>query len=173
MYRLARRLTWPVIAALIALPACQIIDDSRYKPKVGPLVPDAMIPPDATRTGSCVVVPGDTCGDSDLTAEVSFSRDIQPLINRTTPGGCMTHAMMPTLPTVKLDVSSYTTLRKGGVISGDRIIIDCRPCDSLLVHKLADPMPPYGARMPMDGHYWSDVEMTLLRDWIAEGARDN
>jgi hypothetical protein len=170
--RLARCLTWSVIAALIA-PACQVIDDARYKPRIGPLVPDAMIPPDALRTGSCVVTPGDTCGDSDLMNDVSFSRDIQPLINRATPGGCMTHTMMPTMATVRLDMSSYATLRKGGVISGERIIIDCRPCDSLLVNKLAEPMPRFGQRMPMDMHYWSDVEMTLLRDWIAEGARDN
>jgi hypothetical protein len=156
----------PLLGPLLGIAACQIVDDIRYKPKVGPVQPDA--PPPAL----CPVIPGDTCGDSNPTVDVSFSRDIQPLINRTTGGGCMVHTMMPTTPTILLDMSSYATLRKGGVISGDRIIIDCKPCDSLLVRKM-DPMPPFGARMPNNGFFWSDVEMTLLRDWIAEGAQDN
>ena len=156
-----------IFVPLLGTAACQLVDDIRYRPQVGPLVPDAV-----TITGACPIIPGDTCGDSNLAAEVSFSRDIQPLINRATPGGCMSHTQMPTMPTVLLDVSTYTSLRKGGYFSKAKIIVDCRPCDSILVQKLSDP-PPFGARMPMDNHYWSDVDMTLLRDWIAEGARDN
>ena len=33
--------------------------------------------------------------------------------------------------------------------------------------------PPYGARMPISGPYFSSTEMALLRDWILEGAHDN
>ena len=158
---------WPMLAPLLGIAACQVIDDIRYRPKVGPLVPDAM-----TLTGVCPIIPGDPCGDSNLTAEVSFSRDIQPRIHRTTPDGCMSHTLMPTQPTVLFDVSTYSSLRKGGVHSGANIIADCRPCDSILVQKLSD-RPPFGAQMPMTTTHWSDVDMTLLRDWIAEGARDN
>ena len=155
-----------LLVSLLGIAACQAIDDIRYKPKVGPLQPDAAV------NGECPVIPGDTCGDSDLTVEVSFSHDIQPLIKRPT-GGCMTHTMM-LAPNISLDLSTYATLRKGGLISGERIIVNCRPCDSLLVHKLADPVQPAGLlRMPNNGPYWSNAEMTLLRDWIAEGARDN
>jgi hypothetical protein len=156
-----------LLVPLLGIAACQVIDDARYKPNVGPLVPDAQ-----TVTGVCPIVPGDPCGDSNPLVDVSFSRDVAPLINRATPGGCMVHTMMPTLPNVLLDTSTYTSLRRGGYFSKQKIIIDCKPCDSILVQKLQDPAP-FGARMPMDGHYWSDVDMTLLRDWIAEGARDN
>lgn len=155
-----------MLVPLLGTAACQVIDDIRYRPKVGPPVPDAM-----TVTRACPIIPGDTCGDSNPAVDVSFSRDIQPLINRATPGGCMSHTMMPTTPTVLLDVSTYSSLRRGGYVSGAKIIVDCRPCDSILVQKLSD-RPPFGARMP-DTRYWSDVDMTLLRDWIAEGARDN
>ena len=165
------------LVAVLAVSACQIVDDATYKPRVGPPVPDAPVPDapatDAALNGACPVIPGDSCGDSNPKVEVSFSRDIQPLIKRSTPGGCMIHMMMPMMPTVRLDVSTYESLRAGGVTSGRNIIIDCRPCDSILVRKLADPMPPFGARMPMDGSYWSDDQITLLRDWIAEGARNN
>ena len=160
---MARLMLVPVLGTA----ACQVIDDIRYRPKVGPLVPDAM-----TLTGVCPIIPGDPCGASNLAAEVSFSRDIRPLIHRTTPDGCMSHTVMPTLPTVLFDVSTYSSLRRGGVRSGANIIVDCRPCDSILVQKLSD-RPPFGAQMPMTSTHWSDMEMTLLRDWIAEGARDN
>ena len=160
---------------LVALSACQILDDITYKPRVGPPVPDAPPPPpaDGALNGACPVIPGDSCGDSDLAVEVSFSRDVQPLINRATPGGCMVHTQMVTMPTVMFDPSTYASLRAGGLNSGRNIVVDCRPCDSILIDKLADPMPRFGTRMPMDGYYWSDAEITVLRDWIAEGARDN
>lgn len=163
------------VPILLVAPACQLLEDATYKPRVGPPVPDAPPPPDsAAINGTCPVIPGDSCGDSDLAVAVSFSRDVQPLINRATPGGCMVHTQMQTMATVKFDPSTYVTLREGGVSSGAKIVIDCRPCDSILIQKLADPMPPSGGdRMPMDHYYWSDAEITLLRDWIAEGAQNN
>ena len=164
---MTRMLLVSLLGPLLWVAACQVIDDARYKPKVGPLVPDAQ-----ASTGACPIVPGDTCGDSNPSVDVSFSHDIRPLFSRTTGGGCMMHAQMLTMPNVLFDMSTYSSLRKGGYFSHDKIIVDCKPCESILVQKLSDP-PPFGARMPMVGGYWSEQEMTLLRDWIAEGARDN
>ena len=164
---------------LVALSACQLFDDATYKPRVGPPVPDAPPPPpaDAALNGACPVIPGDTCGGSGRAGEISYLNDVRPLINRTTPGGCMSHTLMAT---VKFDPSTYTSLRAGGAnsgsCSGDHpgpcIIVPCRPCDSILIQKLG-PMPPFGTRMPMDNYFWTEPEMAVLREWIAQGARDN
>lgn len=167
MYTMIRLL----LLVLAGASACQWLDDATYRPRIGPVVPDAMPPPDAAVNGTCTVVPGDTCGDSDLTATVSFSRDIQPMLVSTMPGGCMKHTLMQA-PGVMFDPSTYESLRSGGKYSQRNIIINCDPCRSILVQKLSA-LPPYGTRMPMDPPYWTDDEMTKLRDWIAEGAQDN
>jgi hypothetical protein len=72
-----------------------------------------------------------------------------------------------------LDLTSYATLLEGGVVSEADIVVPGRPCDSVLVQKTGG-SPPFGARMPLGGPpYLSDDEQRLVRDWIAEGARDN
>ena len=72
-----------------------------------------------------------------------------------------------------LDLTSYATLREGGVVSETDIVVPGRPCDSVLVQKISG-SPPFGARMPLGGPpYLSEDEQQLVRDWIAEGARDN
>jgi serine/threonine protein kinase len=62
--------------------------------------------------------------------------------------------------------------RRGGVRSGTDIIIDGKPCDSILIQKLG-PAPKFGARMPNDGTILPEEDLTLLKDWIAEGALNN
>ena len=48
-----------------------------------------------------------------------------------------------------------------------------KPCESVIVQKLSL-APPFGARMPYNGPpYFTAAELTLVRDWIAEGARNN
>jgi len=160
------------LVAVLAVSGCQILDDATYKPRVGPPVPDAAVP-DAPPAldGACPVIPGDSCGDSNPDVRVSYMNNIRPMINLTIKTGCMIHMTMPL--TVRFDPSTYDSLLAGGVNSGRDIIIKCRPCDSILVKKLADPMPPFGARMPMSGSYWTDDQLALLKDWIAEGALDN
>ncbi len=116
--------------------------------------------------------------DSDPDRNVSYLRDISPLINGATgQPGCGCH--LPTsadpigLEATGLDLSSYAGIRAGGVNSLTSIIVPGSPCDSVLWQKVS-PGPPFGARMPFDGPPFLDADTRrLLSDWIAEGARDN
>lgn len=72
-----------------------------------------------------------------------------------------------------LDLSSYDSLREGGAVGGADIVVSGRPCKSVLAQKVGD-YPPFGARMPLGGPpFLTEPEQQLIRDWIAEGARDN
>jgi hypothetical protein len=142
-------------AAVATAMAAGCVDD--FKPEVGPPL-----------ASSC----GD--GDSNPAAAVSFASDIAPLLADMcsrchTPGG----AAPVGLEIGGLDVSSYSTLRAGGVVSGTRIVVDGQPCASALVQKLR-PEVPFGARMPLNGPPFLDADkIQLVHDWIAEGAREN
>lgn len=116
--------------------------------------------------------------DSDPGTDVSFARDVLPLIRgESGPVGCSCHLPGSAEPIgieqAGLDLSTYASLRSGGVRSGSAIVIDRRPCDSLIVQKTGE-APPVGARMPFDGPpFLSDAERQLIADWIAEGAGDD
>lgn len=110
--------------------------------------------------------------DSDPSVDVSFSRDIAGAIF-STAGSCLVCHVPGEVgeQSSGLDLSSYTTTISGGS-SGDQTVVAGAPCDSVLWQKVS-PAPPFGARMPLGGAPLSDSQMTLLRDWIAEGALDN
>ncbi|MFN0250926.1 MAG: hypothetical protein ACKV2T_28895 [Kofleriaceae bacterium] len=146
----------------LILAACDYI---AYDPEVGLLhaPPDAMAPADGAAP-----MPG-ACGDSDPSLTVSFAAHIRPLTTRS-PGGCSCHASSST---AGFNLGSYESLRRGGMHSGTSIIVPGKPCESILVTKLGV-APPYGARMPYNGPpFFNAAELTLVRDWIAEGALDN
>ena len=108
--------------------------------------------------------------DSNPNVFVSLSKDIRPLQTRT-PGGC-TPCHLGRV-TSGFDQSSYQSLRRGGNISGARIIIPGEPCNSVFFQKVGR-TPPFGSRMPYNGPpYWTADERNLLHDWIAEGALNN
>lgn len=111
--------------------------------------------------------------DSDPDKEVSFALDIEPLMDRpSAEGGCSCHNSGSSAPS-GFDMTSLTAMRRGGSTSGAKIIIAGDPCNSVLVQKLS-PAPPTGARMPLVGPpFWTDEEQQLLKDWIAEGAKNN
>jgi hypothetical protein len=111
--------------------------------------------------------------DGGTTTTVSFSRDIRPLMFRS-PGGCGgCHIGRAGGGISGLDLGSYTALRRGGSISGTRIIVDEDPCASTLVSKLSR-IPTFGSRMPFNGPpYFTADEVQLVRDWIVEGALNN
>ena len=141
-----------------------------YKPDIGALqapdAPEATPPPDDAPMMPTTIA---RCTDSNPFVSVSFARDIRPLTQKS-PGGCSCHSSNTTSG---FNLGSYDALRRGGMNSGTRIIVPGKPCDSILVQKLGL-APPYGARMPYNGPpYFSAVELTLVRDWIAEGAQDN
>ena len=136
-------------------------------PDVGPLQSQADA--GAFDPDGAVFVPG-LCGDSDPLVQVSFSQHIRPLTARS-PGGCLSCHGSST--TSGFSLGSYEALRRGGQNSGTRIVVPGKPCDSVIVQKLGY-APPFGARMPYNGPpYYSSVELTLFRDWIAEGALNN
>ena len=149
----------------LAVAAASIGCDVTYVPDVGPLrgMPDAATggPDGAPATGPCV--------DSDPDVDVSFGRDVRPLLSRS-PGGCSCHA---TNTTSGLNLGSYDRLLQGGTNSGEQIVVPGEPCASVLVQKLGL-APPFGARMPYNGPpFFTAEERRLVEDWIAEGAHDD
>jgi len=118
--------------------------------------------------------------DSDPAHQVSFANDIRPLMNRSSDDpaghGCISchYSTEPShicLDITGLDLSSLAALRKGGSVTGTSIVIPGKPCESALVQKLQGDYA-VGLRMPKDGPpYWSDAEIQLVIDWIAEGAQ--
>ncbi len=141
----------PLVALPMAMAACEL------EPEVGPAY--------AERCSNA---------DTDLAADVSFARDIQPILGRVCsgchyPGG--ENAIG--LQLGGLDLSSYDGLLDGGVRSAGTLVQATAPCESILFQKVS-PGPPFGSRMPLDGPpFLSDVELDRIHDWISEGARDN
>ncbi len=149
-----RRLALSAAIALAAtLPACADYLD----PEVGPPLPER-----------CRDV------DSDPENDVSFERQIKPLIfdvacvachdpNAENPAGFRRSG---------LDLTSYDATFRGGINSQRTIVVLGQPCRSVLYEKVVDG-PPFGKRMPSNGPpYLSDPDIQLIHDWIAEGARD-
>lgn len=147
---------------LLALAACELT----YQPEVGPLLRSAADGGDRSDGGG---VPLSSCSDSDPDTAVSLAVDVRPLMYRS-PGGCSCHA---STSTSGFNLASYQLLRRGGLNSGEQIIVPGAPCDSILVQKLG-PTPPFGSRMPFNGPpYFTQDELAVVIDWIAEGAVDN
>lgn len=113
--------------------------------------------------------------DSDPDVDISFRGDLQPIFRGLDgPAGCSCH--LPNTPDpigfdlTGLDLSSYETLRQGGITSGPDIVVPGQPCRSILFLKTG-PSPPFGSRMPFDGPPVLDaIRRAKLADWIAEGA---
>ena len=111
--------------------------------------------------------------DSDPGTRVSFATDIA--------GGVFVRGRCTTCHTgggegvqqSGLSLASYADLRNGGRHSGDGIVVGGMPCESVLFQKVG-PTPPFGRRMPYNGPpYLSAHDVTLVHDWIAEGALDD
>ena len=113
-------------------------------------------------------------GDSDPGTTVSWSADILPLFDDQCFFCHSPEGRAPIgIEVGRLDLSTYTTLRAGGAISGDDIVHPGDPCSSVLVEKIEE-YPSFGARMPLNGPpFLTDQEIQLIRDWIAEGARED
>lgn len=149
--------------AIVFLAGCGL----NYEPDVGALQPTA---PDAGFESDAGLTSIGTCADSDPSTTVSFSQQIRPLTAKS-PGGCL--GCHGANQIAGFGLGSYDALRRGGLASGTRIIVPGRPCESVLVQKLGL-APPFGARMPYNGPpFFTAAELTLVRDWIAEGARNN
>ena len=134
----------------------------------------ADIEPDvgALRAGTCKPE------DSDPNHDVSFKDDVLVLFQRSGgQAGCGCHQpsnrRTSGIDATGLSLENYHSLMRGGNASHDTIVVPGDPCASLIVQKVSS-APPSGARMPPSGPpFLSPTEITLLSDWIAEGAHDN
>jgi hypothetical protein len=151
----------PVAVGLFVLSALGSACLSELEPEVGDL-----------RAGTC------KSEDSDPAQLVSFQRDILPLFERSgSQGGCGCHNSSgrntSAIEQSGLDLLDYRSLMRGGNNSQSDIVVAGDPCASVLVQKVSS-APPFGARMPPSGPpFMTPQEISLLRDWIYEGAHDN
>jgi hypothetical protein len=157
-----------LVLFVIATTGCALY----YEPDVGdPFETSPSLPPDdGSVPENDAGVAGCDNSDSNPGVEVSFSQDVRPLMVRA-PGGCSPCHLGRI--TSGLDLSSYASMRRGGMNTGTQIIVSSKPCDSIVLRKLSR-TPPFGSRMPFNGPpYFSAEERQLVRDWIAEGALNN
>jgi hypothetical protein len=117
------------------------------------------------------------CQDAahDPSHQVRFATDVDAVIVEYKCRDCHTPTGMTPIgyQVSGLDLTSYDTLRAGGLRSGMQIVVPGRPCESVLLQKVSDG-PPYGARMPLDGTaYLGDDDLAVISDWIFEGALDD
>jgi hypothetical protein len=117
------------------------------------------------------------CQDAlhDTTRTRSFANDIAPIFTEYHCPNCHTRdgATPIGLEASGFDISTYTTLRAGGVRSGMQIAVPGHPCQSVLLEKVSAG-PPFGAQMPLSGSpYLGDDDREAISDWLFEGALDN
>ena len=116
------------------------------------------------------------CVDADSNpVKVSFKDQIRPIMAGKVPGPkpcgtCHSPAggTMEGFIATGFDVRTLGSVRKGGRNTFDDIIVPGQPCKSAIVQKLKGTYG--GARMPKGGPYWTDEQIQLMIDWIAEGA---
>lgn len=149
------RHAFAVAAVALALaPACTV-----FEPEVGALV------------APC------SDADSNPSVDVSFKQQIRPIMNGDVPGpracaDCHYHSRgtQAGLQQTGFDLETLGSLRKGGVNTADDIVVAGKPCSSAIVQKLRGTYH-IGVRMPKGGPYWSEAQIQLMIDWIAEGAK--
>lgn len=114
---------------------------------------------------SCVIEIGPNCPTitvSGIGVTVSFASDVQPIFT----SRCIScHFYLNS-------GVSHLYLTTPDVIVGGSLAVPYEPDNSFLYLKLT-PAPPSGARMPFGGPYLTEAQMTLIRNWIGEGALDN
>jgi hypothetical protein len=111
---------------------------------------------------------------------VSFAEDIRPMIKRSASDpdskGCYPchdgkAAKHVGVDLGGLDLSTLGKLREGGGTSGKNIVVPGDPGKSAIIQKLKGTYP-FGTRMPKSGPpFWSDDEIAIVEQWIAEGAQ--
>jgi hypothetical protein len=109
--------------------------------------------------------------DTDPESDVSFQDDVLPLLTN----NCGCHDPKKgggAIDLVGFSIENYDKVRRGGVSSGEDIVVADDPCASVLLQKVGE-APPFGVRMPNFGPYFTRKEQALIHDWIAEGADDN
>jgi len=114
-------------------------------------------------------------GTAKVGGEVSFSREVFPVIKR----NCLPcHAEAEFNPS-ELFLDSHELLMAGG--KHGPAVVPGKPTESLLVQKLGE-KPPFGDRMPLDPKRkkgqpskkaLSEDEVKMISRWIEQGGKDN
>lgn len=101
----------------------------------------------------------------DQKAPVSFAKDVFPILKKECAViGCH----VPPNPEGGLDQSSYDKLMRGG--NSGKAIIAGNAADSLLVKRIEGRIQP---QMPFGGVPLPKEEINKIKQWIAEGAKNN
>jgi len=108
-------------------------------------------------------------------AEVSFSKDVAPIIKK----NCLPcHAESEFNPS-ELFLDTHELLMAGG--KHGAAVVPGKPKESILLQKLGE-KPPFGDRMPLDPKrkkgepakkVLSEEDVTTISRWIEQGARKN
>ena len=124
--------------------------------------------------------PSPTVDAGEESTEVSFARDIRPLLDRPRDdpsgpgcGGChyATNSSHVGIDLGGMDLTTLGALRRGGATSGEDVVVAGDPSASVIVQKIRGTYP-FGSRMPRGGPpYWAEEEIDLFERWIAEGAK--
>ena len=106
---------------------------------------------------------GAAAGEVEAVAGVSYSQDIQPVLQRSCQG-----CHQPTSRQGGLDVTNFENLRTGGQ-HGASFVAGAPDRSLLLAHLTGDREP----RMPLGQPPLEASDIELFRQWIASGARDD
>jgi hypothetical protein len=108
--------------------------------------------------------------DSNPAKDVDFKTEIRPIIDEYC-ARCHVYGRGSEegYRAVHFDQGTLGTLKKGGTNTAANIIVPGKPCSSALVKKLQGTFGD--ARMPKGGPYWTEAQIQLVIDWIAEGAQ--
>ncbi len=107
-------------------------------------------------------------------AEVSFKKDVAPVIQR----ACLPCHAEESMNPSGLSLDTYDNLMSGGKHGSP--VVPGKPDESIIIKKLS-PNPPFGDRMPLhrrkdaddSKRKVTDEDIQLIKDWIAQGAKDN
>ena len=106
-------------------------------------------------------------GKSDTTKEISFSKDVAPILNKF----CVSCHDADDQHPSELYMDDYESLMKGG--KHGKAIVPGNSKESLLSQKMTDP-PPFGKIMPPPGKRRpTDEQIALIRQWVDQGAKKN
>ena len=111
--------------------------------------------------GSIIILLSSCGSQSDNTeTTVSFSSDVAPILNQRCIG-CHGNGQ----PSAGLDLSTYEGVMAGA--KGREVVVPGNPSKSLLVTNVKS------GKMPRNGAKLTAEQITILNDWVSEGAPDN
>lgn len=118
---------------------------------------------------------------TEVTENVSFSQQIQPIFNQFCIECHVTGGFALGFVTLRLtDGDSYGLLvsQTSSQDASSTLVVAGDSASSLLFQKVSQDSPPVGVRMPFSPFYsprapLSSQDLGLIRDWIDQGAADN